>query len=129
MLKVNSTSDVPLDQLRAAMDILEQDIEIEVNESQTFLLSAEPPSWIERFAQTDWWIKAFGAWAALYVAEVAKEAAAASFKATVQQAKKLYKAVTTARKSTKQATYVSLGFPFPDESYTALLRSEAETEE
>jgi hypothetical protein len=49
-------------------------MELQVDERLILLRSAEPPSWIQFFAEAPWWVKALGAYAALYVAEITKEA-------------------------------------------------------
>ena len=68
-MKAHSTSDVSLDLLRELRHELAPEIELEVDDRQTFFKSAEPPSWVAFLAESEWWAKALAAYAALYVAK------------------------------------------------------------
>jgi hypothetical protein len=129
MLKISSTSDVPFLTLRQLATDLGPGVDVSVDERQTSLKAAEAPSWIELIAEADWWIKVFGAWAAVYFATIAKEAGTATWKATAELAKKLYWSTFKARQERGPATYLQYGLPVPDETYTTLLRSKALGEE
>ena len=74
------TSDISLTTLQAVSAELSGDFQLEVDESQIFLRSAEPPSWVTFIAEADWWVKAMAAYAALYIAEIVKEAGKDSWK-------------------------------------------------
>jgi hypothetical protein len=78
-MKVTSTRDVPLDVLRDLRAELGPEFDLDV-EGQVALLSAEPPSWIAFIAESHWWVQALAAYAALYVAEIVKEAGKDSWK-------------------------------------------------
>jgi len=129
MITIHSTSDVPMIALRQVVEDLSPDIDVTIDERQFFLKAAEPPSWIQLIAEADWWIKIFGAWAAVYSATIAKEAGTATWKETTELAKKLYASTLKARRQAGPATYLQIGLPFPDEVYTTLIKSHAESEE
>src|SRR5688500_6001625 len=74
-MRIISTADVPLDSVRDLASDLGTDIPTEVDESQIFMRSTEPPSWVSLLADADMWVKLLGAYAALFVAELVKEAA------------------------------------------------------
>lgn len=74
-LRATSTADIQLQSLWAFRDELSDDLDIVVDESQVYLCSIEPPSWVQFFAESSWWVQAFGAYSAVYVAELVKEAA------------------------------------------------------
>jgi hypothetical protein len=67
-----ATSDVSQATLEEFGKDLSPDFEFEVSDGRIFLRSAEPPSWIQLFADAPWWIQGLGAYAALYVAELVK---------------------------------------------------------
>ena len=108
---------------------------VKLDERRILLLSVEPPSWISLIAQADWWVQGFAAYAALYVAEIVKESAKASwnsrgrvFSALVGTTNKLSQLATSlvkARLQSSPSTYFSVGLPIPDEIYTTLLRIES----
>ena len=79
-MKVLSTSDVQLGVLRELVGDLAPEIELEVDDRQLFMKSTEPPSWITFLADADWWVKALAAYAALYIAELVREAAKDTWK-------------------------------------------------
>jgi len=79
-MRALSTSDVPLDQLKNLSSELGQDFALDIDERQVVFKSAHAPSWIMFFADADWWVKALGAYAAIYVAEIVKEAGKATWK-------------------------------------------------
>lgn len=79
-MRALSTKDVPLERLREFGEDLGPEFEFEIKEGRIVLLSAEPPSWIHLIADSSWWVSLFSAAAALYVAEIVKEAAKESWK-------------------------------------------------
>ena len=79
-MRARSTSDISLTTLQAVSAELSGDFQLEVDESQIFLRSAEPPSWVTFIAEADWWVNAMAAYAALYIAEIVKEAGKDSWK-------------------------------------------------
>lgn len=79
-MRVLSTDDVPLECLSEFGDDLGPEFEFEIEEGRVVLLSVQPPSWIHLIADSSWWVSLFSAAAALYVAEIVKEAAKESWK-------------------------------------------------
>jgi hypothetical protein len=69
-MRLVSTSDVSLHRLQAFASELGSEFHVEVADSQIFLRSAEPPSWVSLLAQADWWTKLLAGYAALFVAEL-----------------------------------------------------------
>jgi hypothetical protein len=124
-MKALSTSDVSLEALEALRRELSPDIELNVEERQFFFKSAEPPSWVVFLAQADWWIKILAGYAALYVAELVKEAAKDSWKnrarvlrsmkAAGGQLKRFATGIATLRHTLSTRTRVEVGLPIPDE--------------
>ncbi len=80
MLRITSTSNISLDYIRKFQSELSPTFDLEIEEGQFFYKSLEHPSWVTFIAEADWWIKAFAAVAALYIAEVIKEAAKHTWK-------------------------------------------------
>jgi hypothetical protein len=79
-MRIESTRDVPLSILHEFRDELSPDIEVVVEEGQVILLSDDPPSWVSLIAELDWWMKLLAGFAALYVAEIVREAAKESWR-------------------------------------------------
>jgi hypothetical protein len=73
--EIVSTSDVPLGALYRVASKLGPEFEVAVDESQVSLRSNDPPSWVTFLAEASWWTQLLSAYAALYVAELVKEAA------------------------------------------------------
>jgi hypothetical protein len=122
-----STSDISLLTLHTVGAELGADFQLEVDERQIFLKSAEPPSWVTFLAEADWWIKVMGAYAALYIAEIVKEAGKDTWK---HRAKALSAAVATAnlirrfgtalanlRKRLPLRTRIEIALPIPDDYF------------
>lgn len=124
-MRVHSTRDIPLELLHEFSSNLQPDIEVEVDESQTVLLSADPPSWITFFAQADWWIKTLAACGALYVAEIMKEAGKATWKglmnlASAQKNNELNRLETeleTLKAQLQKNTKLIIGLPIPNDYF------------
>ena len=74
-MRIISTADVSLDSVRDLANDLGTEFRTKVDESQIFMRSTEPPSWVAVPADADLWVKLLGAYAALFVAELVKEAA------------------------------------------------------
>jgi hypothetical protein len=97
-----------------------------------FFALPSPPAWINLIADAPWWVKGFGAYAALYVAELVKEAAKDTWKhkgkivagmvGVGNRVSRLASSLFTARSSSRRNTDLSIGLPIPDEDYTTLLR-------
>lgn len=131
MLRVSSTRDVPLQVLRDLSEELGPDFGLEVDEGQVVLLSTEPPSWITFIANSQWWVQALAAYAALYVAEIVKEAGKETWKdrgkafaALVRSADKLKNfaaAVARTLGRLRANTRAIVAIPVPDDIYATQL--------
>lgn len=73
-MHVQSTADIPLPVLRKFRDELGPGLAVDIEESQFFFKSLEPPSWISLIADSQWWIKALAGAAAIYVGGILAEA-------------------------------------------------------
>jgi hypothetical protein len=131
-LTVHSTGDVSLDLLRGLASELEPDIRLHVEERQHFFRSIEPPSYISFLADASWWIKVFGGMAALYVAELVREAAKETWKSRAKIASKMQevstrplrgfaKALSKTRVQLKPHARIKIGLPVPDDFFAAQL--------
>ena len=130
-LVAHSTGDIPLALLDDFREELAPDVELHVEESQAFFRSVEPPSWIALLAEGSWWIKAMGAYAALFVAELVREAGKDTWKNRAEIAKRsasaLGKIAVLARRlfaltpRLPTRTTISVGLPFPDEHFATEL--------
>jgi len=139
-VKILSTEDISLEDLRDLQRELRPSVELEVQENQYFFKSAEPPSWIAFFADGSWWLKAFGAYAALYVAEIVKEAgkttwknrrvvAAAARSAGESTIRAFARALSRLRVKITPRTDLLVGLPVPDQDFGARLHLEATDQE
>ena len=79
-MKALATSDIDPNLLEALRAELAPDIELAIDERSIAMRSVEPPSWIQFFAEAPWWAQALGAYAAVYVAELVKEAGKETWK-------------------------------------------------
>jgi hypothetical protein len=126
-MKATATSDVDHAALELLREQLQPDLELSLDEHAIILRSAEPPSWVQFFAEAPWWIKALEAYAALYVAEIVKAAGKETWK---ERAKLTRAAVGTGNKVLKLArsfvalrdripkkTKLVLGLPVPDDYF------------
>lgn len=138
-MKIHSTSDVPLAVLREFQRELQPALQVEVQERQYFFKSAEPPSWIAFLADADWWVKAVGAYAALYVAEIVRAAAKDTWKNRAEIAAKARTAPRSAltamaaslaklRSKLSSRTQLLIGMPIPDEHWSTKLLIESREE-
>lgn len=130
-MRALATSDVPLERLRELSRDLSPDFELEVDEHQVVLMSAGPPSWVTFLANADWLIKGLAASAALYVAEIIKEAAKETWRnrdkalaAGVAASKgitRLANSIANFRQSLSPRTKVLIGLPIPDDYFGTTL--------
>ena len=130
-MKIVSTSDVPLAALQQWATELDSEFEAAVDEGQVHLRSMEAPSWVTFLAESSWWIKLLGAYAALYVAEIVKEAgkdtwrnrgtAVSAAKATGNRLRDLADAVADMRRRLAAPTTLGIGSPIPDEFFPTRL--------
>ena len=130
-MKIVSTSDVPLEELRKFSAELGAEFEVDVQDSQVFQRSAETPSWVALLATADWWVKGLAAYAALFVAEIVKEAAkdtwrhrakaSAAVTAAGGQFRKVGVAIAALRARLTARTTVAVGLPVPDDYFATRL--------
>ena len=103
------------------------DFRFDVDESQIFLKSAEPPSWVTFLAEADWWVKAMAAYAALYIAEIVKEAGKDTWKhrgkalsaaiAAANLVKRFGTALANLRKRLPSRTRIEIALAIPDDYF------------
>ena len=126
-----ATSDIPQAPLETfCHQVSAAGIDAEVSESRILLRSAEPPSWIQLFADSSWWVKGLGAFATLYVAELVKEAAKTTWQARAKAAHlatrtannalgRFSKAILRLRAECPERTKLVLGLPVPEDYFGA----------
>ncbi len=132
---ISATEDVSQGVLTELESLVAVDLPVKLNDSRVCLRSAEPPSWINLIAQSDWWVKGLAAYAALYVAEIVREAAKETWKnkgkavtAVVGASNKLWRLASSlfnAKAKARANTYITIGLPVPDDVYTTLLRTQS----
>lgn len=137
-LKVTSTRDVPLEVLHDLREQLGPDFDLEVN-GQVAFFSAEPPSWITFIAQGSWWIQALSAYAALYVAEIVKEAGKdtwknrgktlAALRGTSDGIKRFASGIANVLSRLRPNTRAIVGVPLPDKVYSTQLYLSSQDED
>jgi hypothetical protein len=104
-------------------------VPVVVNDSQMAYRSLEPPSWVAFLAETDWWVKLLAANAALYGAELTKEAAKGTWRAIAGlisgkgagPVDRLAVEVAKLRQQLNAQTKVEIGLPIPDEFFATRL--------
>jgi hypothetical protein len=126
-MKALATSDIDPRVLRSLRDELSPDLELVLDEHSISLKSFEPPSWVQFFAEGPWWLKTLGAYAALYVAEIVKEAGKQTWKSRAKivlasvtagdKVLKLARALAKLRKSLPAHSKLVLGLPVPDDYF------------
>lgn len=126
-MKALATSDIDPNVLESLRHELSPDLELVLDKRSIMLRSAEPPSLIQFFAEGQWWLKALGAYAALYVAEIVKEAGKETWKnrtkilrvsvAAGDKILKFARALTKMRESLPVRSKLVLGLPVPDEYF------------
>ena len=108
-------------------DEMRPEFEVVVDDRAIFLRSAEPPSWIQLFADAQWWVKALGAYAALYVSELVKESAKETWRhrakmarASVAAGNRILRIARSLKKlqgELPDRTDLVLGLPVPDDHF------------
>lgn len=134
MLDIVSTADVALADLELFADHVGSQFEVSVSKSQIHLRSVDPPSWATLLAEAPWWIQGLGAAAALYVAELVKEAAKETWRerakvlGTVKTAGnrlgKLAEGLVDLRNRLSAPTTLGIGLPVPSEFFPTHLAIE-----
>ena len=74
VIEVCSTDDISNQLLDEFISSLNEEEKIAEIGSRISLCSTEPPSWIQIVIDSEWWIKVFGVYAAIYIGEIVKEA-------------------------------------------------------
>ncbi len=126
-MRALSTADVPLERLREFGEDLGPEFEFEIEEGRVVLLSVEPPSWIHLIADSSWWVSLFSAAAALYVAEIVKEAAKESWKnrakvvavvaGTANKVRLFAEKIVHLKQKLPERTEVVLALPVPNDYF------------
>jgi hypothetical protein len=124
-MRIKWTRDVSVEELREFSADLGSDFGIAIDERPRVYKGGVPPSWIRLYADADWWIKGLSAYAALYVAEIVKEAAKDTWKnrgkiasaavATGGRIRQLALALAKLRSRLRPETGIEIGLPFPDD--------------
>jgi hypothetical protein len=78
-MKITATDDVPDDALQEFRSSFESDV-LAPEGGRFFFKSLDAPSWVHVIASLEWWQQALSAAAALYIAEIVKEAAKETWK-------------------------------------------------
>jgi hypothetical protein len=130
-MRAFATSDVPIEAIQELARDLGPDFELEVDDRQISLKSADPPSWVLFLANADWWIKVLAAYAAVYVAEIVKEVgkdtwknrgkAAAAGIAGGKGIKKLVGSIVKFRPKLRPDTRLRIALPIPDDYFATSL--------
>jgi hypothetical protein len=126
-LKITATEDVPGDALEEFQSALASDYRLSLEEGRLVFKSLDAPSWVRLIAELEWWQQALSAAAALYVAEIVKEAAKETWKsraklvaAAVKSAvgiKNLAVRVTYLKTRLAARTEVIVGLPQPSDYF------------
>jgi hypothetical protein len=126
-MKALATSDIDPNLLEALRAELAPDIELAIDERSIAMKSVEPPSWIQFFAEAPWWAQALGAYAAIYVAELVKEAGKETWKQRANLASrsvsaangvvKLARSLLRLRAALPGRSKLVLGLPVPDDYF------------
>lgn len=95
---IESTEDISEVILNEFARLAELPADVEICDQHFIMRSAEPPSWISLIAESSWWVKLFAGAAALYTAELVKEAAKETWKNRVDIYKRLGTSVNTITK-------------------------------
>jgi hypothetical protein len=135
-VRVRSTSDISLEILRGLNTDLDADFRLEVDQRQFFMKSVEPPSWVSFLEQLDWWVQILGAGAAIFVAELIKEAAKDTWKnrgkivsSTLtlgNKVKQLATALSKLRHQLPRRMDIAIGIPEPDDHFSTSIELEGD---
>jgi hypothetical protein len=135
-MKITSTEDVPGDALEAFRASLASDYELSLQDDRFFFKSLDAPSWVRLIAELEWWQQGFSAAAALYIAEIVKEAAKETWKARASLVSAAIKSATGIKNlavrvahlkaSLAARTEVVVGLPRPNDYFGTHLTITAE---
>jgi len=130
-VKAISTGDVSIPLLNEISEGLLPEVKLDVDDHQIFLKAAEPPSWVTLIADLPWWVQAMSGYAALYIAEVVKEAGKETWQNRAKllsplvsaggSLAKLAQAIADLRARLSSRTRLEIALPFPDEVFPARL--------
>jgi hypothetical protein len=125
-MRVTWTKDVSLEELRNLDTELGAEFEIQIDATPRMYKGGTVlPSWVRFYAENDWWINGLGAYAAIYVAEIVREAAKDTWRnrskivsaAVVAggRVRQLAVALASLRKRLAPETSIEIALPFPDD--------------
>jgi hypothetical protein len=135
-MRVKWTKDVSLADLLTLRDELGTEFDLHIDETPR-LYKSDVPSWVRFLAEADWYTKVLGGYAALYVAEIVKEAAKETWKSRSKiiseavgvgnRIKHFATALANLRNRTAPETLLEIVVPFPDDYDGTILISQATT--
>lgn len=73
-MKIESSSDISIHELKKLTDMLPTEWRAEVSEEHFFMRSMDVPSWITFAAKAPWWVQCLGGAATVYVSSIISEA-------------------------------------------------------
>lgn len=79
-MRLLSTSDISLDELKEWASTLGSEFTVEVDEQQESFRSVDAPSWVTMLAEADWWLKILSVYVGIFFAAIANEAGKAAWK-------------------------------------------------
>lgn len=131
-MKIQHTSDVPKAQIDDLYRDLRPYVRVEIDKGIVGYKSTDAPSWIRLIGDLPWWQQAFSAYAALYVAELVKEAAKESWRSrskvvsaifsTTNSLRAIARAIKVSADTYETRTEVVLFLPEPDSYFGTGLR-------
>ena len=126
-MQIVSTEDVAAQPLVDLQADLRAEFHVSAEDSRFFAKSLDAPSWVRLVAELSWWQQALAAAAALYVAELVKEAAKDTWKSRAKlipvavaagsSVKRFVALVRTFKSKLSSRTVVIVGLPDPDEYF------------
>ncbi|MFZ6769779.1 hypothetical protein ACO0LM_22225 [Undibacterium sp. Di26W] len=133
-MKVHSTSDIFLDNLKEPASALPSEWNVEVVDEQMFFKSMDVPSWVSIVAEAPWWVQFLAASASVYFSGIISEAGKDTWKnreniaKTIRQTPsaiaRLAEFIVIAQSVGNSKTFVILAIPFPNEHSSVSLKLE-----
>lgn len=134
-----ASSGIPHNLVEELTAELRPEIEAEIDTDTFAYRSTDAPSWISFLATADWWVQALATYAALYVAEIVKEAgkdtwknrakAVTAVRSVGNAIRKLASSIAHVRSKLEPGSSVTVGIPVPDWVYTTDLKLSTEDED
>lgn len=131
-MQLLATDDVSEQSLQKLLVSLRRTVDVVPHEGRFCFRSLEAPSWIRLFGEAHWWVQLFAGVAALYIAELVKEAGKETWKgrasivARVGAAGSRLRALAAAlfefKAEASQRTQIVVGLPEPHEYFGVQLR-------